>query len=225
MKRFFWFLFIAFFLLASCRSLKDGEIYQQVSGDDIQVGFVEDTLLTLEVAYIGAIGHSYIFECTIENISSKEHVLDKSQFTMELNDNEILYPVNEDLIVGNLAENRSKLKKRKKDFTILSGIMVGLGVIAGASEGLNVGEVIAYNADPLFAIFDERRWYQRNIESVEDEIEYIRSAQFRNYRLNSLSHVTRDLLFPTTKVKSDVDIIFTIGDLDYVITFPKKIFR
>lgn len=211
-------------LVMSCRTVKDGQYFQDIHPDEIELGYIEDSLLNLEVAYIGAIGHSFIFECTIENNSSENLLIDKRLFSMELND-QIVTPNDEDQIINDLKRDRTQLKKRKKDATIISGIIVGLGVIAGASEGLNPGELLLYNADPIIAIFDERRWYQRNIESVEDEVMYIQEAQFKDQVIPPGQSLTRDVLFPTTKVKSEVTIVFTYSGEQYSVTFPKKIFR
>ena len=225
MRRIYWLISLSLLVLASCSTSRDGQIYQNFDDDEIQVGVIEDSLFTLEIAYIGAIGHSYIFECAIDNMTENSLILDKSQFTMQVIDGIKSKPIDENNTIEQLVDNRQTLKKRKKSFTIFSGVMIGIGVLAGATEGLSAGEVLAYNADPLIAIFDERRWYQRNIESLEDEIEYIRSAQFHSYHLEPYETVIRDVLFPATRVNHDVDIIFTYGDQEFTITFPKKAFR
>lgn len=219
-----WCILFGLSILISCSSSREGEIYQQVKSEDIQFGLVEDDFLAVEISYIGAIGHSFIFECSIENVSSKDITIDKSQFSMEFNETHISSSIEEDDIVDILANNRKDLKKRRKNSTILGGLFIGIGVIAGASSGLNAGEVLSYSADPLIAIFDDRRWYQRNIESVEDEIEYIRSAQFNNYSIPPDSIIIRDLLFPTYKIKTDVDLVLNYEGHEYVITFPRNIF-
>ena len=94
-----------------------------------------------------------------------------------------------------------------------------------ASTGTSVGEAVLTNAEPLVYIMDDRRWYKRNIESVEDEIEYVRSAQYNNQLILPKKTVVRDLLFPTTKVDGDVDISVFYNGESYVITFPKETFR
>lgn len=211
-------------LLVSCRTVQDGQYYQDVHPEEVEFGLLEDNLLLFEVAYVGAIGHSFIFECTVENKSAEPLLIDKSQFVLECN-NQVYYPNDEQQLINELIMDKRQLKKRKKETTLLNGIFLGLGVISGASAGLNAGEVLVYNADPIIAIFDERRWYQRNIESVEDEVEYIHEAQFNRLFLPPGEIVTRDLLFPTTRIKSDVTVLFNLHDESYSVTFPKKIFK
>ena len=197
-------------VLSSCSSSREGEIFRQFSDEDVQVGTIEDESILIEMAYIGAIGHSYIFECYVKNHSDESLFLDKSQFTIETGNQKIIYPISEDEIIANLTSARKALKKRKKTSTILGGIAVGLSVLAGATNGVPAGEALVYNADPVIGIFDERRWYQRNIESVEDEIEYIRNAQFKYDIIPPGEEIVRDVLFPTVHISSDVNLVAEI---------------
>lgn len=218
-------ILIIVLLSFSCSTNREGQIYQSFDQEDIQVGTIEDSLMTVELAYVGAIGHSYIFECYIENKSENSLILDKSQFKMILPGGKQVNSSDENQIVQGLKEDRKGLKKRKKNMTILGGIYIGLGTILGAAEGLNPVENLAYNAEPIFGIFDERRWYQRNIDSVEDEIEYVRSAQFNTDRLTKGQSIIRDVLFPTHVIKDDIDVVFAYGENEYSFTFPRQVFR
>lgn len=212
-------------LVASCATQRDGQIYQVVDHEDVHIGIIEDSLVNIEIAYVGAIGHSFIFECAIENNSNNSIVVDKNMFHMELSEDRTLSSIEDDYIVSNLRKNREELRKDKKTSTIFSGIMVGISAIAGVASGANVGEVLLFNAEPIAYIFDDRRWYDRNIKTVEDEIEYIRTAQFDSTRIYPGSNEVRDLLFPTTKIKKDVTVNCYLNEQEYYFTFPRKIFR
>ena len=54
-------------LLSSCATQRDGQIYQGVEPSQIQAGMVGDDDFELEVSYVGAIGHSFVYECYIKN--------------------------------------------------------------------------------------------------------------------------------------------------------------
>ena len=216
-------LILVSLIFGSCATLRDGEIYQSVKEDRIESAWISDSLLSVDIAYIGAIGHSYVFECTIENYSDQSIIVDKSDFYMSFNQSAVL-PANEDSLVEDLKNDKKRLKKSKKGNTLFGGILVGIGVVAGAASGLPASEVLAYSADPVIAIFEDRVWHDRNIGSIEDEIEYIRGAQFDQNVIRPGGILTRDLLFPSKRVRSDVDVFYSGPDSDYIITFPKKIF-
>ena len=218
-------LVLGLICMTSCRTYKDGEIYQNLEGQDLEVGAIEDDEMAIEIAYIGAIGHSYIFECAMTNLSDETIVIDKRQFSMTINGAKIQYPIYEDDVVSELNKTKKTLKNRRKADTALGILGIGLNVLLTASTGTSVGEAVLTNAEPLVYIMDDRRWYKRNIESVEDEIEYVRSAQYNNQLILPKKTVVRDLLFPTTKVDGDVDISVFYNGESYVITFPKETFR
>jgi len=177
----------------ACSTYKDGQIYQSLSEDQIQVGLIEEEQLAIEVAYIGAIGHSYVFECTIDNLSNSPMVIDKSQFYMNIGAESLVQAAPEDLIVDQLISEQKRLKKARKANTILGVLGIGLSAALGASGGQSVEQTVLANAEPIAYIFDDRRWYSQGINSIDDEIEYIRSSQYDEYRLGPRTAVTRDL--------------------------------
>ncbi len=224
MKQLLSFGFLSLWLLCSCASQRAGQIYHQVPNNEVQSAIINDSLFEIELAYIGAIGHSYIFECTIVNHSEVVRKVDHSMFQMDVGQR-TLHTIDEDHLVEQLVVDRRELRKDKKTTTILSGIIVGVAAIAGVSSGASVGEILLYNTEPIFGIFDERRWYQRNIESVEDEIEYVRSAQFKNTPIQPNQDIVRDVLFPTIRIKNDVELVFNYKGIEYIFFFPRKVFR
>ena len=216
--------FILLIFLASCSTSRN-QVYQNVESNQVEVGIIEDSLFMIEVAYVGAIGHSFIFECTIQNKADIPMIVDKSQFVMGVGDEKTIYPVVESDVIQKLKKDKNKLKKRRKTETILGAITVGLFAALGASEGISPAETLLFTAEPIFYIFDDRRWYKNNIESIDDEVAYIQAAQFHHLALPIDQSITRDLLFPTTRITEDVDIIFRIRDQQYIITFQKETFR
>lgn len=218
-------ILVLFFICIACSTFKDGQIYKTFSEEDIEVSAVEDSLFRAEIAYLGAVGHSYLFECSILNYSNNHLFVDKDQFAMMMNDLVLLEPADEDNLIEQLNQERSKLKKRKKTSMIIGGVLIGLSTLAGAAQGINPIENLAYNVDPVIGILEERRWYQEDIKTVEDEIKYIRAAQFNRDIIGPGESLTRDVLFPTTKVNTDVIIFFVYDDLEYTFTFPKRAFK
>lgn len=212
-------------LLSSCSTSRGQQFYQNVQSNEVEVGFIEDSLFMVEVAYVGAIGHSFIFECLVKNNSSESVVIDKSQFSMQLIDGQVLSPIVEDDIISKLKKEKKKLKKRRKTETILGAVTVGLFAALGASEGFSPAETLLFSAEPIFYIFDDRRWYKNNIDSIDDEAAYIQAAQFHYMDLPPKQSIVRDILFPTSKIKGDVNIIFHIHEQEYIITFPRETFQ
>ncbi|GEM_PF-2392939 len=218
-------LTVGFLLFSSCRTQRDGEIYQNIEESKIQAGVVGDDDFELEVAYIGAIGHSFIYECYIKNHGEAAMIVDKSNFYMEHGDGQVIFPSEGSAIAEHLREEKKKIKKQRKTNTALGILGVGLSTLAGVSTGVPVGETLLFNAEPIFYIFDDMRWYNKGIESVEDEIQYVQEAQFDHEILLPGQEIVRDLLFATTKINDDVMLHYNHEDEPYSITFPKKIFR
>lgn len=220
-------LFLAFgaLLCSSCQTQRAGAYYQAIEPDEVQAGVIGSEDFEMEIAYVGAIGHSFIFECYFKNESDQTVVLDKSQFYMEHGDGRVIFPTEGYVIADALEKEGRKLKKEKKTARTLSIIGLGISALASASAGAPVGEVLAFSVEPAVYIFDEQRWYKRGIESVEDEINYVREAQYEDYTLRPGEDAVRDLLFATERIKSDVTVYFSYGGEQYSVSFPKDIFR
>jgi len=214
-----------FLLLSSCSTQRDGEIYQNLDQSEIQAGLVGNDDFELEIAYVGAIGHSFVYECYMKNYSDEAIVVDKSNFYMEHGDGQVIFPSEGSAIAEHLRREKKNLKKQKKSNTALGFFTVGLSTLASVSTGVPVGEALLFNAEPIFYIFDDKRWYNKGIESVEDEINYVQEAQFDQEILQPGQEIVRDLLFATTKIKTDVMLHYSHKDEPYSVTFPKKIYR
>ncbi len=212
-------------LLSSCATQRDGQIYQGVEPSQIQAGMVGDDDFELEVSYVGAIGHSFVYECYIKNHGDVPIVVDKSNFYMEYGDGKVLFPSEGSTIAEQLRQEKSSLKKQKKANTATSILAVGLTTLVGVSSGVSVGESLLFSAEPIVYLLDDRRWYNEGIESVEDEIKYVQEAQFDHQIVLPGHDIIRDLLFSTTKITSDVTINYTHEGEAYSVTFPKKVFR
>jgi len=202
-------LTVGFLLFSSCRTQRDGEIYQNIEESKIQAGVVGDDDFELEVA----------------NHGEAAMIVDKSNFYMEHGDGQVIFPSEGSAIAEHLREEKKKIKKQRKTNTALGILGVGLSTLAGVSTGVPVGETLLFNAEPIFYIFDDMRWYNKGIESVEDEIQYVQEAQFDHEILLPGQEIVRDLLFATTKINDDVMLHYNHEDEPYSITFPKKIFR
>ncbi len=218
-------LLISVVFIISCSSVRNGQIYKSFEEDEVEVGLVSDEILTFEVAFIGAIGHSYIFECIITNHSDDLIMIDPTNFELQIAADISLQPIDNEEIVISLKNDSKSLAKRRKTETTLGLLGVGINVLLGASTGLSVGETLLSSAEPLIYIADDRRWYQRNIDSVEDEIDYVNSTLYGRERIDAGQTLVKDVLFPTQKVKGDVDFRFFYDNEEYVVTFPKDIFR
>jgi len=212
-------------LLSSCSRQTSGQFYQNIEPEEIQAGTVGDDDFELEVAYVGAIGHSFVYECYIKNLSGDPITIDKSQFYLEYGDGEVIFPSDGNALAHMLDKEQKKLKKQKKSATALGILGVGLTTLFGVADGAPVGEALLFSAEPIVYIFDEQRWYKRGIESIEDEMDYVRHAQFDQQVLLAGEDITRELLFATTKIKSDVTLFYNHDDISYSITFPKRLFR
>jgi hypothetical protein len=208
-----------------CQSARQDGIYQAIDEDKIQVGIISADDLVLEVAYIGAIGHSYIFECTLENLRSEEIVIDKSQFYLDLGHQDIVFCAEEDHLIEGIKADVKRYKIERKNSTAINILGAVSAVLSVATPGVSVAETVVFSAEPIFAIFDDRRWYKRGIKSLEDEIVYIDQAQYDKEVIRPYNQSTRDLLFPTTfKIERDLNLVWSFDDQEYVITFPKEIF-
>ena len=224
MKKLYFFS-VLFFFFSSCATFKEGEVYQKFNEDQVEVGILELEDLSVEVSYVGAIGHSYIFECYVQNTGEEAFLLDKTLCYLEMEGGQKIQTIDNNKVIASLEKTRKRLKKQRNTSAVIGGILIGVSVFAGIGSGENAGETLLYNADPLVGILDESRWYQSNIRSVKDEIQYIREGQFDYNTLQPGEDIVRDILFPTVKIESDVDLVIEIKGEEYVITFPRDIFR
>jgi len=211
--------------MSACQTQRAGNYYQNFEEQDIQAGIIGDEDFEMEIAYVGAIGHSFVYECYFKNLSTETIELDKSHFYMEHGDGDVIFPSEGDAIAEALKKAKKKLKKEKKGARALGILGVGLTTLFGVAEGVPVGEALLFSAEPIVYIFDEQRWYSRGINSIDDEIEYVRNAQFDRLLVLPGEEITRDLLFATTKIKSDVDINYSHQSEPFRVTFPKKLYR
>ena len=149
--------------------------------------------------------------------------IDRHQFSMHLTHNrDILRPYNTEDLTNLLLSEKQNLKKTKKNRTILGAVVTGLSVLASASTGVPVAENLLFNTESVSYILEERRYIQRNIDSVDEEIDYIKSTQFNQEHIPSHKSISKDLLFRVTKMKKDVEIIFNHQGHEYVLVFGSK---
>lgn len=213
---------LSIFLLSSCASNKG--FYQNIPPNQVEAAIIELEDISIELAYVGAIGHSFIFECAVTNHTDGLITINKSDFAYYSGNHEGRV-LSEDAQVELLKKEREKLKRQRKNSTIFGVVLGGLSIAAGASQGADVAQTIFSGAETTAYIIEDNQFYSRNIESVEDEIEYLRSAQFNNTRIAGSSQLVRDVLIPAFKVKDDVTIVFEYRGDSYYFDFPKRNFR
>lgn len=184
---------------------------------------IEDQDLYTEIIYVGATPNYHIFESIITNHGDDDLYISRDQYVMNLTHKEKrIAPYTNDQLIPILKREREKLKKTKKSRTILGAVVTGLGVLATATSGVPVAENILFNSESIYYIIDDRRFVQRNIDSVEDEIDYIKA---RNTKLEIIPpHQTRsrDILFPIERTKGEVEILFTDHGHEYALIFNAK---
>ena len=189
------------------------EVFAYIEGNDIDI----------EIIYIGKTPTYQIFETIINNKTDDLINIDRHQFSMHLTHNgDILKPYDADELTNLLLTEKQNLKKTKKNRTILGAVVTGLSVLASASTGVPVAENLLFNSESVSYILEERRYIQRNIDSVDEEIDYIKSTQFNQEHIPSHKSISKDLLFPATKMKKDVEIIFNHQGHEYVLVFDSK---
>ena len=222
--RFCILVFICIYLFA-CSSSRNGRLFQTVPEQDIRTAYIADSLLNVELSYIGAIGHSYIFECYIENSSARPITIDQSQFSLVLHDATVYQTIDTEYVISELRDDRKNLKQWKKSSTILGGVLIGIGIIAGTTQGANAAETLAFSVDPVVGVLEDRAWYDRNIESLDDEVTYLRNAQFEYHTIAPNEHLVKDVLFPTIKIKNDIEVHLDIAGTSYIFSFDRSSFR
>jgi len=134
--------------MSACQTQRDGNYYQNIEEQDIQAGIIGDEDFEMEIAYVGAIGHSFVYECYFKNLSTETIELDKSHFYMEHGDGDVIFPSEGDAIAEALKKAKKKLKKEKKGARALGILGVGLSTLFGVAEGVPVGEALLFSAEP-----------------------------------------------------------------------------
>ena len=193
--------------------LPQDEVYAYIEGDDLDI----------EIIYIGRTPTYQIFETIINNKTGAPMNIDRHQFSMHLTHNgDILRPYNTEDLTELLQSEKQNLKKIKKNRTILGAVTTGLSLLASATTGVPIAENLLFNTESVSYIIEERRFIQRNIDSMDDELEYIKSSQLSQVHIPGGKSISKDLLFPIAKMKKDVEIIFTHKGHDYVLVFDSK---
>lgn len=181
---------------------------------------IEDENLYIEIIYVGATPNYHIFESIITNNSNDDVYISRDQYVMNLTHKEKrISPYTNDQLIPLLKREREKLKKAKKSRTIWGAVVTGLGVLATATSGVPIAENILFNSESVYYIIDDRRFVQRNIDSLEDEIDYIRARNTKLEIIPPNQTRSRDILFPIERTKGEVEILFTDHGHEYALIF------
>lgn len=187
---------------------------------------IDDQNIIIELIYIGSTPTYHIFETQIKNVSSRELTISIQDFVWhELKKGKYQHPLSTDELELQLVQNHKKLKKEKKNRTIWSAVVTGLSILANSTTGISIGENLWYNTESLFYIFDERRWMQRNINSIEEELQYIQSHNLDREIIAPDEQMIKDVLFPISNTKGDVEIIYHHPNQDYILIFKESDFK
>ena len=187
---------------------------------------ITDDLVEMELVYVGTTPNYHIIECSMTNKASSEHVLDRFNFEMINKKRKVILPaLDPDEAERLLSREQKKIKKEKKANLIGGLVLTGLSAVVNAGAGASVAENIFLTAESAIYIADDNRFYNRNIKSIEDEKEYIYEMVLDQAIVPPRSRVTRDLLFPVTKMKGPVEIMYKSEEVDYIFEFTASDFR
>jgi len=216
------FIGVVLIVLSSCSSSRT---FYNKPQSDIHYGVAQDDLAVVEMAFIGALGSNFIFECTIDNISEREITIDQQDFMLLVEGQSDILPLDVSQESERLIQEQKRLKKQKKTNTILTIVGVGITALAGASSGASAGESIAFAAEPLIYMADDIDWSNRNIKSVDEEVAYLRSALFAGDIIAPGKSVTKDVLFAIEQIKGEVTLLMVKGNREYAVDFDSSLFR
>ena len=206
------YVFTALLSFASCiteRSIfYDYDEGNEDSGDLYECQYL-DSLIEISYGYVGATPNYFIFELNMVNRSAEDHLIQHQDFTMDVKDGLVSKAYWKDEVLEILDIEQEALKKEKKKRTVWNAILTGLEIVLTSGQGVSVGESLLYSAEPVFYIFDERRFYERNIRSSEEERAYVIEYTLDEAVVAGHDSVSFDLLFPLQPIISDVDIIYT----------------
>ncbi len=215
MKFCYYFLFMC--VLQSCATT-----YQPVIQEEV-FDLVEDENLRIEMVYIGATPNYHIVETIIHNKSDQHITLERSDFEMNLIKRKESYkPLANHEITHVLLEEKKTLKKEKKNRLIWGIVSTGVSTALGATSGLSVAENILFTAENTLYVLDEEKFLKRNINSIDGELDYIKTANMGTHHLEPNETISKDLLFPIIKLKGTIELIYRSIDTDYILSFESS---
>ena len=137
---------------------------------------IDDERFRMELTHVATTPDFVFFELWMVNQSEQYISVAPADFHIRTFDNYVKTPVSTDVLMQALHIEKRQIKKRRKRQTIWAGLGV-VGAVAGVFwGGGNTFDVIA---DPVYAsadLYDVRRFGRMNIESVEEEMDYIQEV-------------------------------------------------
>lgn len=189
------------------------EIFAQLSDEEIEI----------EVIYIGATPDYLIFETYIKNKSKIDLPVSTDHFSLHENESgSVIPPYETKEVISKLESQQKHMRKEKRKRTLLGVIVAGAGLLTNSISGVGIAENLWYNSESVAYVFDERRWIQRNIKSLDEEIQYIENNNLKAETILPGESITRDLLFPIKKYSGLLEVRFNHPRQDYILIFHSK---
>lgn len=217
-------LFLLGILILSCASNTDALLNHEVPESHTHTGFVYDDNLELEISFIGIIADRYVFETVLSNLSASDIRVHKNQFVMEHQGVSILHTDDLQSTITEVKKDQKKLAKRRKINNWINGISAGIGLISSITAGTTAPSTLISSIEPTLYIVDENIWITKDIQSSEDYISYLQTAQYDNDIIASGASLTRDIFFNVFEINQDVEIEFRIEGFLYDVAFPQTAF-
>ena len=211
-------------LLGSCASNKNNLIYQDVQETDPHSGFVYDENIELEISFVGVMDERYVFETVITNLSEYDISVHASQFVMRHQGMSIVHTEDLKTTIQEVAEDQKKLTKRRKFNNLINGIGVGIGLLVAITTGTPTTTTLLSSLEPTLYIVDENLWISKDIQSSDEYISYLQTAQYDNDVIASGASLTKDLFFNVFEINQDIEIEFLLEALRYSVFFPQMAF-
>ena len=214
------FLLLASITLFSCKSS------QNAVGDNEVFAIVSDDYLDMEMTYVGSTFDYHILECHIINKYNRPIVVDRLHFEL-INEKKKVYErsLAPDDALALLDTQQDRLKKQKTASVITGILTTGLGIATNTALGGSAANSVAYSIESAIYIADDTRFFNRNINSIEEEKDYIDDYVLDIITIPARGKASTDLIFPIQKMRGDVEIFFVGPDNDYIFEFKASDFE
>lgn len=174
---------------------------------DIYVG-ATDSLFNLELLYIAATDDYLIFETTFINLSEEPIELKRENFLLKQGALlSSVHPYTTDDLMEFLMLERKQTKKLKRQRTALTGVGIAFGILTGVVGGFGTQSVI-YGLEDLIYLSGDRRGFERDISSIEDEMDYLQKMNLESVNVMPGDTIVREIFFPFTSSTENSEITF-----------------
>ena len=214
MKKALLILPLLVFILFSCSPRMNPGLLEEPQ--DVYIGSTDSTTFNLEMLFVAATPEYLIFEAEFINQSPEEMLLKREDFELQIPERALKSaPYSTDDLMEFLLLERKAAKKAKRNRTIQNGVSLGFGLLTGVFGGWSAFNVVSVSLEDLIYLGGDRRIMNREIKSIEGEMDYLREVNLDSVLVAPMDTIYREIFFPFDFTSEDVEVIYRRDSTNY----------